>query len=84
MCHYNNNVLTMNYKRNTKTTIHWILQVLGGGCGIAGVLLKCIKDDFYFFNMHTKLGKRERERERETELEREFKTLILIHFLLYI
>ncbi|TMW54482.1 hypothetical protein DOY81_000474 [Sarcophaga bullata] len=56
MCHYNNNVLTMNYNRKTKTTIHWILQVLGGGCGIAGVLLKCIKDDFYLFNMHTKLG----------------------------
>ena len=63
MCHYNNNVLTMNYKRNTKTTIHWILQVLGGGCGIAGVLIKCIKDDFYLFNLHTKLGKRERAKE---------------------
>ncbi|TMW54474.1 hypothetical protein DOY81_000466 [Sarcophaga bullata] len=56
MCHYNHNVLTFNYRRNTKTTIHWILQVLGGGCGIAGVLIKCIQKGFLLSSVHGKLG----------------------------
>ncbi|XP_065355946.1 transmembrane reductase CYB561D2-like isoform X2 [Calliphora vicina] len=56
MCHYNHNVLTFNYRRNTKTTIHWVLQVLGGGCGIAGVLIKCIQKNFSLHSIHGKLG----------------------------
>ncbi|KAI8121532.1 hypothetical protein CVS40_7390 [Lucilia cuprina] len=56
MCHYNHNVLTFNYRRITKTTIHWVLQVLGGGCGIAGVLIKCIQKHFSLHSIHGKLG----------------------------
>lgn len=56
MCHYNHNVLTSSYRRNTKTLIHWVLQVLGGGIGIASVLIQCIHDKFDLFNTHAKLG----------------------------
>lgn len=56
MCHYQHNVLTLNYSRKTKTLLHWILQVLGGGIGIAGVLIQCIHDKFDLFNTHAKLG----------------------------
>lgn len=56
MCHYQHNVLTLNYSRKTKTLLHWILQVLGGGIGIAGVLIQCINDKFDLFNTHAKLG----------------------------
>ncbi|KAM7351693.1 transmembrane reductase CYB561D2-like isoform 1-T2 [Cochliomyia hominivorax] len=56
MCHYNHNVLTFNYRRNTKTTIHWVLQVLGGSTGIAGVLVKCIQKNFSLHSIHGKLG----------------------------
>ncbi|XP_075149635.1 transmembrane reductase CYB561D2-like [Haematobia irritans] len=56
MCHYNHNVLTFNYSRSTKNHLHWILQVLGGGCGIAAALIKCIQHNFQFSDTHGKLG----------------------------
>ncbi|XP_058985547.1 uncharacterized protein LOC101898778 [Musca domestica] len=56
MCHYNHNVLTMSYSRTTKNYIHGILQVLGGGCGIASALIKCIQHNFKFDDLHAKLG----------------------------
>ncbi|XP_046812112.1 uncharacterized protein LOC111686408 [Lucilia cuprina] len=56
MCHYNQNVLTFSFRRNTKTLIHLVLQVLGGGIGIAGVLIQLIHDKFDLFNVHAKLG----------------------------
>ncbi|XP_013097342.2 uncharacterized protein LOC106080502 [Stomoxys calcitrans] len=56
MCHYNNNVLTFNYSRSTKTHLHLILQILGGGCGIAATLIKCIQHNFVFDGIHAKLG----------------------------
>uniref|UniRef100_A0A1I8QCY6 ascorbate ferrireductase (transmembrane) n=1 Tax=Stomoxys calcitrans TaxID=35570 RepID=A0A1I8QCY6_STOCA len=56
MCHYNHNVLTFNYRRTTKTTMHWMLQSLGGACGIAGVLIKCIQKGFLLQSTHGKLG----------------------------
>lgn len=57
MCHYEGNVLTFTYGRQTKTMIHWVLQVLGGGCGIAGTLLKMVDRGFAFSSTHGKLGK---------------------------
>lgn len=57
MSHYNGNVLTLNCKRKTKTTVHWVLQVLGGGVGIAGALIKLIQDDFQMYSTHGRLGK---------------------------
>uniref|UniRef100_A0A1A9W6U3 ascorbate ferrireductase (transmembrane) n=1 Tax=Glossina brevipalpis TaxID=37001 RepID=A0A1A9W6U3_9MUSC len=56
MCHYKSNILTCNFPRNTKTTLHWILQVLGGGLGIAGTLVKCIQKGFRIESLHAKLG----------------------------
>lgn len=56
MCHYNHNVLTFNYSRVTKTNLHWILQILGGGCGIAAALIKCIEHNFVLSGLHAKLG----------------------------
>ncbi|XP_075149630.1 transmembrane reductase CYB561D2-like [Haematobia irritans] len=56
MCHYNQNPLTLHYRRTTKTTIHWVLQALGGACGIAGVLIKCIQKGFQLHTTHGKLG----------------------------
>lgn len=57
MCYYEKNVLTSSYKRKTKTTIHWILQVLGGTCGIAGCLIKSIQKGFKLSTTHGQLGK---------------------------
>ncbi|XP_073823522.1 uncharacterized protein isoform X2 [Musca autumnalis] len=56
MCLYNHNVLTYNYRRTTKTTIHWVLQALGGSLGIAGALIKCIQKGFSLHSTHGKLG----------------------------
>ncbi|XP_030377106.1 cytochrome b561 domain-containing protein 2 [Scaptodrosophila lebanonensis] len=56
MVHYNGNVLTNHYKRTTKTTIHWILLTLGGGCGAAGALIKMIQKGFLLQSTHGKLG----------------------------
>ncbi|XP_073823548.1 uncharacterized protein [Musca autumnalis] len=56
MCHYKYNVLTMNHSRTAKNYLHGILQILGGGCGIAAALIKCIQHDFKFDSIHGKLG----------------------------
>ncbi|XP_043070420.1 transmembrane reductase CYB561D2 [Drosophila grimshawi] len=56
MVHYGGNVLTNSYKRSTKTTIHWILMILGGGCGAAGALIKMIQKGFLLKSTHGKLG----------------------------
>ncbi|XP_061402731.1 transmembrane reductase CYB561D2-like [Musca vetustissima] len=56
MCLYNHNVLTYNYRRTTKTTIHWVLQALGGACGIAGVIIKILQKGFSLHSTHGKLG----------------------------
>jgi len=56
MIHYGGNVLTNGYKRQTKTTIHWIVLTLGGGCGAAGALIKMIQKGFLFQTTHGKLG----------------------------
>lgn len=58
MCHYKSNILTFNFPRTTKTTIHWVLQVLGGGLGITGTLVKCIQKGFLIATVHGKLGKK--------------------------
>lgn len=57
MCHYDGNVLTFTYKRKTKTMIHWILQLLGGGFGIAGCLIIMNHRGFSFSTTHGKLGR---------------------------
>ncbi|KAH8308023.1 transmembrane reductase CYB561D2 [Drosophila kikkawai] len=56
MIHYGGNVLTNGYKRHTKTTIHWVLLTLGGGCGAAGALIKMIQKGFLLQSTHGKLG----------------------------
>jgi len=56
MIHYGGNVLTNGYKRQTKTTIHWIVLTLGGGCGASGALIKMIQKGFLFQTTHGKLG----------------------------
>ncbi|KAH8378075.1 hypothetical protein KR093_009001 [Drosophila rubida] len=56
MVHYGNNVLTNSYKRNTKTTIHWMLLTLGGTCGAAGALIKMIQKGFSLHSTHGRLG----------------------------
>ncbi|XP_034474689.1 uncharacterized protein LOC117781913 [Drosophila innubila] len=56
MVHYGNNVLTNSYKRNTKTTIHWILLTLGGTSGAAGALIKMIQKGFSLHSTHGRLG----------------------------
>ncbi|KAH8238045.1 hypothetical protein KR026_000406 [Drosophila bipectinata] len=56
MIHYGGNVLTNGYKRKTKTTIHWVLLTLGGGCGAAGALIKMIQKGFLLQSIHGKLG----------------------------
>ncbi|XP_017858939.1 PREDICTED: cytochrome b561 domain-containing protein 2 [Drosophila arizonae] len=56
MVHYGGNVLTNSYKRSTKTTIHWILLTLGGGCGAAGALIKMIQKGFLLQSVHGRLG----------------------------
>lgn len=56
MIHYEGNVLTNGYKRKTKTTIHWVVLTLGGGCGAAGALIKMIQKGFLLQSTHGKLG----------------------------
>ncbi|XP_037927544.1 cytochrome b561 domain-containing protein 2-like [Teleopsis dalmanni] len=56
MSHFSGNVLTFNYKRTTKTTIHWTLQALGGSLGVAGTLIKLIQKGFTIYSTHAKLG----------------------------
>ncbi|XP_037928028.1 uncharacterized protein LOC119662476 [Teleopsis dalmanni] len=56
MSHWTGNALTFTYKRQTKTHLHWILEALGGGCGVAGCLIKLIPDQFVLKSIHSKLG----------------------------
>ncbi|KAH8412666.1 hypothetical protein KR009_004393 [Drosophila setifemur] len=56
MIHYGGNVLTNGYKRQTKTTIHWVLLTLGGCCGASGALIKMIQKGFMLQSTHGKLG----------------------------
>ena len=61
MCHYSNNVLTAGYSRNTKTTIHWILNSIAIILAIWGILDKVIhkyqKNAQHFVTPHAILGK---------------------------
>lgn len=57
MIHYNANPLTSHYKRHEKHTIHWVLQLAGGGLGMGGTLYKCIQKGFLLTSTHGKLGK---------------------------
>ncbi|XP_073823549.1 uncharacterized protein [Musca autumnalis] len=56
MCHYQYNSWTMDYSRATKTYLHAILQLFGGGCGIASCLVICIELDFTLGHLHGRLG----------------------------
>lgn len=56
MCHYSVNPLTNGFKRKTKTTIHWVLLTLGGGCGVAGCLVMIVIVKFKMDEIHNRLG----------------------------
>ncbi|XP_053958940.1 uncharacterized protein LOC128863686 [Anastrepha ludens] len=56
MCHYNINPLTNGFRRKTKTTIHWLLLTLGGGCGVAGCLVMIVIVKFKMDQVHNRLG----------------------------
>ncbi|XP_053957698.1 uncharacterized protein LOC128862906 isoform X3 [Anastrepha ludens] len=56
MVHFNANPLTSHYKRHEKHTIHWVLQVAGGGLGMGGTMYKCIQKGFMLTSTHGKLG----------------------------
>ncbi|XP_055851023.1 transmembrane reductase CYB561D2-like [Episyrphus balteatus] len=56
MTHYNGNILLFNYSRKSKTTIHWVLQALGGSLGIAGGIVKICQKETHFTTIHGKVG----------------------------
>ncbi|XP_036321650.1 uncharacterized protein LOC118735791 [Rhagoletis pomonella] len=56
MCHYSINPLTNGFKRKTKTTIHWVLLTLGGGCGVAGCLVMIVIVKLNMDQLHNRLG----------------------------
>lgn len=56
MTHYNGNLLLFYYSRKTKTTIHWVLQALGGTLGIAGGIIKITQKSSHFTTIHGKVG----------------------------
>ncbi|XP_034099242.1 uncharacterized protein LOC117564531 [Drosophila albomicans] len=57
MCFYNGNWLTLRYTRKRKTAIHVVLQILGGGMGVAGCLVQLIRDDWSIsVTTHARLG----------------------------
>ncbi|KAH8377105.1 hypothetical protein KR093_003464 [Drosophila rubida] len=57
MCFYNANWLTLRYTRKRKTAIHVVLQLLGGGMGVAGCLVQLIRDDWSIsVTVHARLG----------------------------
>ncbi|CAD6997453.1 uncharacterized protein LOC101448760 [Ceratitis capitata] len=56
MCHYSINPLTNGFRRKSKTTIHWILLTLGGGCGVAGCLIMIVIVKFKMDQTHNRLG----------------------------
>lgn len=57
MCHYSINPLTNGFKRKAKTTIHWVLLTLGGGCGVAGCSVMIAVVKFKMDQIHNRLGK---------------------------
>ncbi|XP_030388058.1 uncharacterized protein LOC115634471 [Scaptodrosophila lebanonensis] len=57
MCFYDGNWLTLRYTRKQKTATHVVLQLLGGGMGVAGCLIQLIRDDFTIsVTVHARLG----------------------------
>ncbi|XP_023170170.1 uncharacterized protein LOC111598927 [Drosophila hydei] len=57
MCFYDGNWLTLRYTRKHKTAIHVVLQILGGGMGVAGCLVQLIRDQWAIsVTVHSRLG----------------------------
>ncbi|ALC40390.1 CG13078 [Drosophila busckii] len=57
MCFYDGNWLTLRYSRKQKTFAHVVLQLLGGGMGVAGCLVQLIRDDWSIsVTVHSRLG----------------------------
>lgn len=57
MCFYDGSWLTVRYSRKYKTAFHVVLQVLGGGMGVAGCLIQLIRDDWSVsVTLHARLG----------------------------
>ncbi|KAH8412431.1 hypothetical protein KR009_001975 [Drosophila setifemur] len=57
MCFYEGSWLTLRYSRKYKTVFHVVLQVLGGGMGVAGCLIQLIRDDWSVsVTIHARLG----------------------------
>ncbi|EDV98763.1 uncharacterized protein LOC6566522 [Drosophila grimshawi] len=57
MCFYDGNWLTLRYTRKQKTAIHVVLQIVGGGMGVAGCLVQLIRDDWSIgVTIHSRLG----------------------------
>ncbi|XP_022233615.2 uncharacterized protein LOC111081783 [Drosophila obscura] len=57
MCFYDGSWLTLRYTRKYKTAIHVVLQVIGGGMGVAGCLIQLIRDKWSIgVTTHASLG----------------------------
>lgn len=57
MCFYDGNWLTLRYSRKQKTAIHVVLEIIGGGMGVAGCLVQLIRDDWLInVTTHSRLG----------------------------
>lgn len=57
MCFYDGNWLTLRYSRKQKTAIHVVLEIIGGGMGVAGCLVQLIRDDWQInVTTHSRLG----------------------------
>uniref|UniRef100_A0A1A9W6V1 Cytochrome b561 domain-containing protein n=1 Tax=Glossina brevipalpis TaxID=37001 RepID=A0A1A9W6V1_9MUSC len=56
MAFYSNNILTQPCSLDIKHILHYGLQILGSGIGIAGILIICISNGFLLVTAHGKLG----------------------------
>ncbi|XP_017151376.1 uncharacterized protein LOC108161600 [Drosophila miranda] len=57
MCFYDESWLTLRYTRKYKTAAHVVLQVIGGGMGVAGCLIQLIRDKWTIgVTTHASLG----------------------------
>ncbi|XP_017019177.1 uncharacterized protein [Drosophila kikkawai] len=57
MCFYDGSWLTLRFSRKSKTVFHVVLQILGGGMGVAGCLIQLIRDDWSIsVTVHARLG----------------------------
>lgn len=56
MVRCNNNWLTRSLHPDTKTTLHFWLQLIGGIFGVAGTLQKSLPKEHHFRSWHGKLG----------------------------